>query len=167
MDTAACLALNYKAAMRRLVASVTIVTSRDLLTGVRCGMTATAVTSLTADPPALLVCVNRSASMHPTLAIGSRFCVNVLGEPHGALARAFGGETEPLRRFDAGVWGEDPDSVPFLMDAAATVFCAVDQLIDYATHSIVIGRVYAAGGDTSQRSLIWADGGFAKLVVMD
>ena len=153
------LASDFKAAMRRLVSTVTIVTNRDPRTGQRSGMTATAVTSLSADPPALLVCVNRSASMHPSLAIGSRFCVNILGEPHEELARSFGGQTEPGFRFEAGQWSGD--EVPFLADAVATVFCQVDQLIDYATHSIVIGRVGAARVNGTHRPLVYGNGKFA------
>ncbi len=157
------LASDYRAAMRRLVASVTIVTNRDPATGRRGGMTATAVTSLSADPPALLVCVNRSASMHGTFAIGSRFCVNILGEPHAELARSFGGLVEPEFRFETGVWDEDADEVPFLADAVAVISCQVDQLVDYATHSIVIGRVGAARIDETRRSLIYGNGSYALM----
>jgi flavin reductase (DIM6/NTAB) family NADH-FMN oxidoreductase RutF len=162
-NQAETLAAAFKAAMRRLVATVTIVTNRDPADGNRLGMTATAVTSLSVDPPSLLVCVNRSATMHPTLALGSRFCVNILGSPHADLARNFGGGVDPELRFEAGEWRDDPDGVPFLADAVATVFCRVDQLIDYATHSIVIGRVEGADADATHRSLIYGNGKFALM----
>ncbi len=157
------LATAFKAAMRQLAATVTIVSNRDPETGQRSGMTATAVTSLSADPPALLVCVNRSASMHASLAIGSLFCVNVLGEPHAELAMSFGGRTEPEFRFEAGEWSEDASEIPYLADAVATVFCQVDQLVDYATHSIVIGRVDRARVHQTHRSLVYGNGRFALL----
>ena len=162
MTETANLAVAFKAAMRQLASTVTIVTNRDPGTGRRNGMTATAVTSLSADPPALLVCVNRSASMHPTFAVGSPFCVNILGEPHAALARSFGGQTEPEFRFDTGHWGENGD-VPYLTDAVAAVFCHVDRLIDYATHSIVIGLVTHAEQHETHRSLIYGNGQYALM----
>ena len=157
------LAADFRSAMRQLVASVTIVTNRDAVTGRRSGMTATAVTSLSADPPALLVCVNRSASMHATLGADSLFCVNILGEPHAELARSFGGMTEPELRFDAGAWDADAGGVPFLTDAVAAVFCRVDRIVDYATHSIVIGRVLSAAVHPARRSLIYGNGKFALM----
>ena len=160
------LAASFKAAMRQLVASVTIVTNRDPSTGQRSGMTATAVTSLSADPPALLVCVNRSASMHASLAVGSLFCVNILGEPHAELAMSFGGRTEPEFRFEAGEWAVDALEIPYLADAVATVFCRVDQLVDYATHSIVIGKVDRALVREGHRSLIYGSGKFALMAEM-
>ena len=156
------LAASFKAAMRRLAATVTIVTNSDAETGRRSGMTATAVTSLSVDPPSLLVCVNRSASMHASFTAGRRFCVNILGEPHAELARSFGGRVEPELRFTEGEWQED-GAVPFLADAVAAIFCAVDQLVDYGTHSIVIGRVELVRVREDQQPLIYGNGRFALM----
>ena len=162
MTTPVDLAAAFKTAMRQLASTVTIVTNRDPATGRRNGMTATAVTSLSADPPALLVCVNQSASMHPTFAVGSPFCVNILGEPHAQLARSFGGQTDPEFRFETGQWNDTGD-VPYLADAVAVVFCRVDRLVDYATHSIVIGRVFDADHHETHRSLIYGNGKYALM----
>ena len=163
MSAPADISSAFKAAMRQLAATVTIVTNRDPQTGRRNGMTATAVTSLSAAPPALLVCVNQSASMHPSFAMNSAFCVNILGEPHADLARSFGGRTEPELRFDQGGDWSESDDVPYLTDAVATVFCRVDRLIDYATHSIVIGLVTDARLHETHKSLIYGNGKYALM----
>ena len=162
MTDATDLAAAFKAAMRRLAATVTIVSNREPETGRRSGMTATAVTSLSADPPSLLVCVNRQASMHASLTEGSPFCVNILGQAHADLARSFGGRVEPELRFEEGDWAED-QSVPYLADAVATLFCTVDALVDYATHSIVIGLVTAVHVHEHQQPLIYGNGRFALM----
>ncbi len=156
------LASAFRTAMRRLAATVTIVTNREGDTGRRSGMTATAVTSLSADPPSLLVCVNRSASMHASFTGGSPFCVNILGQAHADLARSFGGRVEPELRFDEGKWAEN-QSVPYLADAVATLFCTVDALVDYATHSIVIGLVTGINVREDQQPLIYGNGRFALM----
>ncbi len=151
----------FRQAMRRLAATVTIVSTARL--GARSGMTATAVTSLSLEPPALLVCVNRSASLHADLAVGARFCVNILGHGHGELSAAFGGQAEPEERFAQGVWADDGYEVPYLLDAPANVFCIVAQMIDYGTHSIVIGRVYAAREGEGGHPLIYGNGRYLGL----
>src|SRR3546814_11559677 len=66
-----------RAAMRRLAATVTVISTRAD-DGIRHGMTATAVTSVSADPPAVLACVNRSAALHAQLHLGPLFCINLL-----------------------------------------------------------------------------------------
>lgn len=101
----------FKETMRRLAATVTIVTTGGA--GQRSGMTATTVISLCVDPPALLVCINRAASIHPSLSFGAKFCVNVLASKHADLAMLFGRKAEPEVRFRTGTWSHDEHDVPF------------------------------------------------------
>ena len=96
------LAQGFRDAMRRLASTVTIVTTTT--DEGPSGMTATAVTSLSADPPAILVCVNRSASIHAKLELGRRFCISLLSVDHRDLPSAFGGGIDPDKRFDYGSW---------------------------------------------------------------
>lgn len=149
----------FKDAMRRLAATVTIVSAAS--DEGPSGMTATAVTSLSADPPAILVCVNRSASIHAKLTLGNRFCISLLSTDHRDLPTAFGGGIDPEKRFDHGSWNVSRYGTPFLADAQANIFCTVDAQFDYATHTIVIGKVDAVrmpGEDI--RPLIFGDGRF-------
>jgi len=149
---------SFKAAMRRLSSSVTIVSTRDGES--RWGMTATAVTSLSADPPSVLVCVNRGASIRAHLRSEARLCVNLLSSEHAALSRAFSGEVEPERRFELGNWDDADDGIPYLCDAMASLFCEIDQLIEYGSHSVAVGRVYSVKLGPSASPLIYGDGRF-------
>ncbi|MFA5121029.1 flavin reductase family protein [Zavarzinia sp.] len=150
----------FKGAMRRLAATVTIVSTGS--DGERQGMTATAVTSVTTDPPAILVCVNQSASLHPALQDGTRFCVNLLHNRHAEVAGAFGGKLQGAERFSAGEWADGPHGVPYLVDAQANIFCRVDALMLYGTHTIFVGKVEEVRlfGDVSP--LIYQDGRYIK-----
>ena len=74
----------FRVAMRRYPAAVTIVTASDNQR--RHGMTATAVTSLSLDPPSLLVCLNRTTLLHDIMLSARRFCVNVLGHDQADLS---------------------------------------------------------------------------------
>ncbi len=131
--------LQFRAAMRKLASTVTVVTARQA--DEHHGMAATAVTSLSMDPPSLLVCVNRTASMHSALHRSALFCINLLGEQHGPLCEAFGGKLTGAARFAVGEWASGEDEVRYLIDAPANIFCRLDEQHDYGTHTIFIGRV--------------------------
>jgi flavin reductase (DIM6/NTAB) family NADH-FMN oxidoreductase RutF len=146
----------FKQAMRRLAATVTIITTAEGLR--RHGMTATAVNSVTTSPPTLLVCVNRSASIHEPLMLGSRFCVNFLAHDHSDLVPLFSGKAAGEERFSNGTWATNQDGLPFLQGAQANLFCNKANCIQHGSHSIIIGEVYDVQifGETSP--LIYQEG---------
>lgn len=154
------LAAQFKAAMRRLATTVGIVTTRNDA-GHPLGMSVTAVTSLTTDPPALLVCVNRSASIHPHLALGTRFCVNLLAIGQDELCHAFGGRVDAADRFSVGRW-EDHGGLPYLPDAQCSLFCTVDGIVPYGTHDVLIGRADDVLLQGSVNPLIFGNGRFLR-----
>ena len=148
----------FKAAMRRFAATVTIITVSDADS--RFGMTATAVASVSASPPAILVCVNRAASIHGNMQMGTPFCVNLLGRDHECLSLAFGGQVSTDQRFSVGSWQLDTRGRPYLTDAQANLFCLVDGKLSYGTHTIFVGRVDAIRLHGETRPLIYGDGRF-------
>lgn len=150
----------FKGAMRRLAATVTVISTGE--GGERQGMTATAVTSVTTDPPAILVCVNQSASLHPLMATGTRFCVNLLHNAHTDVAGAFGGKLQGAERFSAGTWADNDAGVPYLTDAQANIFCTVDALMLYGTHTIFVGKVDQVRLFGDIAPLIYQDGRYIK-----
>jgi flavin reductase len=152
---------SFKSAMRRLAATVTIVTGGT--PEQRGGFAATAVCSLTTDPPALLICVNRSASLHDRLSMGALFCVNLLHAAHEELAGQFGGKVASADRFSYGTWSHDKDGIAYLSDAQANVFCTVDGLMAYGTHSIIVGKVRHVRVHGAIAPLIYADGRFIAI----
>ena len=70
---------NFRLAMRRYIYSVSIMSSKD--DGYLNAITVSSVTSISMDPPSLLICINKSARIHDTLKIGSEFCINLLNKP--------------------------------------------------------------------------------------
>jgi len=146
----------FRDAMRRFATTVSIISCAS--GGCRYGMSATAVTSLSIDPPSLLVCVNKSTATHRVLSRGGRFCVNVLRSFHSQLSQAFSGKLKGEDRFRLGAWHESDDGVPFLDDAQANLFCEIDRITDYGTHTIFIGRVYLARVNADVDPLLYQDG---------
>jgi flavin reductase (DIM6/NTAB) family NADH-FMN oxidoreductase RutF len=153
----------FKQGMRCLAAGVTIVTT--LHDGARNGLTATAVTSLSADPPQVLVCVNRSAGAHDPIHRGSLMCVNVLAHAHQHLAARFAGQKGVFGedRFGAGRWTTLTTGAPVLADALASFDCVVTERVQASTHTIFIGRVVGVRTRPKARPLVYASGTYARL----
>ena len=146
---------DFRKAMRTLASAVSIVstTSDDR----RFGMTATAVCSLSMQPPTLLVCINQSSSLHHPVLNAGRFCINILHASHVELARTFS-RKDVEDRFAHGNWGVDDHGVPFIADAQASVFCSVEETYRHRTHSIVVGAVYRIAVRDSIHPLLYQDG---------
>jgi flavin reductase len=147
----------FRSAMRRMASSVSVVTTRT--EAIHHGMAATSVSSLSFQPPSLLVCVNRSASVHPALVSAGRFCVVLLGEQHTAVCEAFGGRLQGEERFTVGDWREDEHGLNYLPDAPAALFCRLDHSFDYGTHTICIGQVEKVLLGEQAKPLLYHEGG--------
>ena len=149
--------------MRRLAATVTLVTTSDA-DGQSYGMLATSVTSVTMEPPMLLVCVSRSAHLHPALMARKRMCINVLLDEQAELVRAFSSSLPHDERF-ANVDCENHTTfgLPYLRDAQALFFCEIDQLVEAGTHSVVLARVLESRAMDAVRPMVYVDGRMSHL----
>jgi flavin reductase len=149
----------FREAMRSFASTVSIISCAS--DGCRYGMSATAITSLSIDPPSLLVCINKSTATHRILSRGGRFCVNVLRSVQSELSRAFSGQQKGQDRFRLGNWRETEDGLPYLVDAQANMFCEVSRIIDYTTHTIFVAQVYFATAQGDVDPLLYQDGKYA------
>ena len=148
--------VQFRAAMRRLAASVAIVVARGDDGPV--GMAATSITSLTIDPPAVLICVNRATSLHALLVPTAPLSVNLLSREQQDVSVAFGGGVARDQRFGVGGWQQGRNGLPELNGAQANLGCVIDAMLAYGTHSIVIARVLAARVGGAVAPLIYQDG---------
>ncbi len=145
-------------AMRRVARSVTVISSAH--DGRRYSMSATAVDSLSTDPPSLLICVNRDASLYPPLDAGAAFCVNVLSARHEDLAIDCGGRLKGEARFTSGDWQVSSHGVPYLRDAQASLVCEQDGRFEYGTHTVFIGRIREVRMSGDVDPLVYLDGAY-------
>lgn len=154
---------DFRQAMRRLVGAVTIVTSTDGRTPV--GLTATAVTSFSAEPARLLVCVNLRGSSFRTIAESRRMGISLLAAGQEGLARSFGGLADGDEdRFAPHRWDTLVTGSPVLRGALAVFDCVVDEMMVAHSHAVLIGEVKAARlGATEQAPLLYASGQFTTL----
>lgn len=150
----------FRDAMRRLAATVTIVTAVDGER--RHGMTVTAVTSVSMDPPSVLVCLNRSTLLHDIMLGARMFCVNVLLHDQAELSAAFSGKLRPEARFGVGDWQFTDDGVPFLADAQATLFCRRTAALPSGTHTIFVGEAFDAHHRDEVAPLIYQNAAYCR-----
>ena len=154
---------DFRHAMRRLAATVTLVTTSDAQ-GQRYGMLATSVTSVTMEPPMLLVCVSRTAHVHGALMARKRMCINVLLAEQAELVRAFSSSLPHDERFANAEWeSQEAFALPYLRAAQALFFCEVDQVVEAGTHSVVLARVLESRAIDAVRPMVYVDGRMSHL----
>lgn len=130
----------FREALGTFVTGVTVVTTRDAR-GASVGMTANSFTSVSLDPPLVLVCVGRASSNIATFAEASSFAVNILSEGQHDTAAQFA--RRGIDRF-AGVSHRSGETgSPILQDCLAWFDCTLHQRVDAGDHMILIGRVRA------------------------
>lgn len=134
---------DFRLGMQRLASGVSVVTAVTA-GGLRCGMTATAVFSLSLHPPSLVVGVNKQSRLGELVNEVTTFGVSVLGVNHRHVAEAFSGKVDGVRgttRFAYGKWRFSTGGVPILDDAPACFICKVDDVVERSTHLLLIGAV--------------------------
>lgn len=151
----------FRSAMRCLAGAVNIITAQDQ--DRRAGMTATAVCSVCADPPTLLVCINRNAATHDTVLTSGAFCVNILRDEDHTTSSAFGGVASPEQRFKGRQWLSLKTGSPVYEDALCSFDCEVVGQTTQGTHSVFFGRIVAIAFGGRGRPLVYADGRYARL----
>lgn len=157
----------FKNAMRHLAGAVSVVT-----TGVneeRTGFTATSVSSLSAEPPTILVCVNRDSSSFPALEKHRHFCVNLLAYDQLHVADRFAGRggAKGAARYDGAIWQRLATGALALSGAVASIDCVLDEAIHRHTHAILIGRVRAIELRSDRDPLLYWQGAYRLISNLD
>lgn len=121
---------------------VTIVTTRESDGNPR-GFTANSFTSVSLDPPLLLVCIDKRAASLPVFLESENFAINVLGQNQKDASGLFA--SQRVDKFDTANWFESTAGMPLIQDSVAWFACAREQHVDAGDHIILIGRVSEFG----------------------
>jgi flavin reductase (DIM6/NTAB) family NADH-FMN oxidoreductase RutF len=132
---------DFRSAMRHLAGGVSVITvgrGKDIT-----GMTVTSVSSLSVDPPTLIVSINRGSSSWPLLTRHGFFGVNILTADQLDVAERFTGKDglTGADRFTGAAWTAGVSGVPLLAGALSAIECEAEDIIERYSHAIVIGRV--------------------------
>ncbi len=151
----------FRSAMRRLAAGTSAVTVRqgdEIL-----GMTATSVTSLSLEPPSLLVSIRRQSPVLKAIVAAKAFTVHLLGEDQAHQANVFAGRSGPGPRASLVSWTHAGENPQRLAGAIGHIDCTVAKLIPVFSHMLVIGVATAVDLTQHRPPLVYFDGAFHGL----
>jgi flavin reductase (DIM6/NTAB) family NADH-FMN oxidoreductase RutF len=151
-------------AMRHLAHGVTLITTAH--EGRWAGLTATAVCSVSAEPPQLLACINRRAETHRLIAEAGVFAVNVLASEQQRRAEIFAGSGRVYgdQRFAEADWTTLTTGAPVLRPCLATFDCRLVEHVPASSHSIFIGAVAAVELRPDLDPLVYVEGDYSLIV---
>lgn len=154
----------FKLAMRNLAGAVSVIT---VGTGSnRTGFTATSVSSFSAEPPTILVSLNKTSSSWPILRDAASFACNILSDGQSPVADRFAGKggIKGNDRYVGWEWDRLESGVLGLQSALAVLDCDVDEIIERHTHALVFGRVRHIEVTTSEQPLLYWRGQYQQLL---
>ncbi|GHC82671.1 FMN reductase (NADH) RutF [Pseudorhodoferax aquiterrae] len=155
-------ARDFRDGMARMGGAVHLVTS-DGPQG-WAGFAASAVCSVTDDPPTLLVCLRRDSSAHAAVTGNGVLCVNTLEADHQALSALFGGKTPMDTRRAAADWAQLATGAPVLADARVAFDCRIAHSLGMGTHDVLFCEVLAvAHGASAQGGLYYTERQYRRL----
>lgn len=155
----------FRLAWRGFGSAVALIATEE--GGTRHAMLATAVSSVSMEPPLLLICINRDAGAHQAIAARGAFTLGILGAGTPDIAGHIAA-TKGADRFAKGDWEAlaSPDAtlagLPVLTQAQATLACRVEVRHDHGTHSLFIARVVEVTGTGDHDPLLYCAGRFGR-----
>lgn len=145
----------FRSIMRTMVNGVTVITtSHD---GHIHGMTATAFSSVSAEPPTVLIVLNRSTRTHPLVSASRHFVVNLLAQDQVDIGNRFAGKLDD--QFEGVPHALNAEGIPLIEGVVATLECETVNELSVGTHTIFIGRVLR-GSRSQTMPLVYHDGSF-------
>jgi flavin reductase (DIM6/NTAB) family NADH-FMN oxidoreductase RutF len=154
---------DFRSAMRQLTGGVSVITA-GRGRGIS-GMTVTSVSSLSVDPPALIVSINRESSSWPLVKRYGFFGVNILTSDQIDIAERFTGRggLKGADRFAGARWTTRASGVPLLVGALAAIDCEVEDIVERHSHAIVIGRVLDVAVSARTAALAYWQGRYVAI----
>jgi len=149
----------FREIVGHFASGVTVVTTE--VDGQPFGTTASAVTSLSLDPPMMLVCMNKESSTGQAITESGHFAINILCDGQEEVAMRFAGKSADKFRalnFVRGAWG-----LPLIRDALAHVVCELTEQAEAGTHRVFIAEVRGASASPVGRPMLYFRGRFGKL----
>ena len=149
----------FRRALSHFASGVTVVTtcSED---GQHLGITVSAFSSLSLEPPLILICIDKRASVHDYLKEGGHFAVNILGDDQELISRRFASKVAD--RFEGLGYSIGNTGAPLISGALASIECSIVHLYPGGDHTIIVGEVLAT--DVSDgHPLAYFRGGYVRL----
>jgi flavin reductase (DIM6/NTAB) family NADH-FMN oxidoreductase RutF len=128
----------FRRTMGHFASGVTVVTTRQR-DGQLCGLTVSSFTSLSLNPPLILVCIDLRGTTHSALRAADRFAVNILSETQADVSQRFA--MHDVEKFPAGSYRLSDHGIPLLEGVLAQIECRITQQLPGGDHTIFVGEV--------------------------
>jgi len=151
----------FKNALKLWASGVTVVTAQTESLGLK-GMTATSFSSVSMDPPQILVCINKTADTGDAVLEGKSFAVNILKAEQQEISNQFAGGASQEERFANVEWHKGETGSPVIDDALVSIECTVVDQVLAGTHWVVIGEVQNVECRSGQ-PLMYFNSGYREL----
>ena len=148
---------DFLISMRGITSTVNVISAK--LNKERHAMTATSVASLSLSPPAMIICVNKEASIHNILRKDKKFVINVLSNKQQNLSELCSSTEEGESRFKDGGWVTE-DEIIFNNNSVSNIICNCTDIVDHSTHSVFFGDVMEVKNNNQDRALLYSAGGY-------
>jgi flavin reductase (DIM6/NTAB) family NADH-FMN oxidoreductase RutF len=154
---------SFRQALRQLASGVSLVTSGE--GRAKIGLTATAVSPMSLDPPTLVICLDLVEPIRPALTVGARLGLSILAAGQAEFADRFASRSDvsQAERFAEGRWFIMPGGVSVLADAAAIFECEIEDIIERHGRAILIARARLAVAGALGGALIHWRGGYDQI----
>jgi flavin reductase (DIM6/NTAB) family NADH-FMN oxidoreductase RutF len=155
---------DFKASMALNAAAVAIICCE--YEGRRYGLAATSVTSLSVDPPSILICVGQNAEAHDPIQNAGRFSVSFLARGQQRVSDRFAGfgGARNEQKFEGSKWLRGALQMPILEDAAFAVECEIAESYKIMTHTLHAGAVRSIWQNGETRPLVYYNRKYVDLV---
>lgn len=153
---------DFRESMSRMGAAVNLITTAG--PAGRHGIVATAVCSITDQPPTVMICINKNAHVHDFVMENGVVCVNILAGHHQELSGVFARYVKGVDRFSYGDWQILETGSPALKDANAALDCKIASHSEQGSHTVMLCEIQTIHlPDSSDHGLIYFNRSYHKL----
>ena len=153
---------DFRLALRELVYPVCVVSAHNDETKVNHAITVSSVTSLSFDPPSILVCINKDSRIHSSLKKDSYFNVSFLSSSQSEISNLCGTDELSDKRFENEFWDFKND-VGFIKNSQSVISCVVKEITSYGSHSVFIGNVIEVIKNNDTKPLLYGKGDYLDI----
>ena len=153
---------DFRLALRELVYPVCVVSAHNHETKVNHAITVSSVTSLSFDPPSILVCINKDSRIHSSLKKDSYFNVSFLSSSQSEISNLCGTDELSDKRFENEFWDFKND-VGFIKNSQSVISCIIKEIISYGSHSVFIGNVIEVIKNNDTKPLLYGKGDYLDI----
>lgn len=155
----------FRDAMSSVASSVCVVAARR--GDEQVGRTVTAMLSLSANPPSVLISIDMMSRLADFIAKTGGFSLAVLASDQAEIADAFAGKVAAGLRFELGDWSRWPSGQPMLESALTVLDCEVIGAMETGSHVLFAGAIVESESDTDRHPLLWQRHGYHELSSID